>query len=447
MRLWQRFTTAKRTHQSTAGQASSGTRREGNIVKLQAFRLSFALLLVSATSVVRAADAPPSTATDAEKSYLAVRNSKDPKTQLLAERWYKLIELREWSDASGKFKASAKYVEQDEKRGTVKLRVVKGTGKDQVVTDKTVVVDKLSKECQSRVKQIAFLTDKVDEAGKAEAEKATKPKEGADAMMGPPAPQAERSAHSPRESHSRPSPKDRKVEANGDVTPKADPAGETQAPQTAAAADAASPASAAIPPLPGVTGPGADAREIVPPTAAASPSATVSRPHGNPDAVQPANLPDQAPWRTSFDAFRRNLTPTRTENGWQLNWGELEGLKQAYDQATAVATDARGRDLTSATGSLDSLGEFTWEGALTQQPDEQTDWSKALGLTLPEPFRLICQLDSERGPGNWRRFFPGDQVKFIGRFVGFEGDGGIRIAIRFPDDVLAEPPARAEARQ
>ena len=161
-------------------------------MNLQALRLSFVALLMSATSLVHAADAPSSTATDAEKSYLAVRNSKDPKTQLLAERWYKLVQLREWSDASGKFKANAKYVEQDEAKGTVTLRVVKGTGKDQVVTDKTVVVDKLNKECQSRVKQIAFLTDKVDEAGKAEAEKAAKPKEGADAMMGPTAPPPER---------------------------------------------------------------------------------------------------------------------------------------------------------------------------------------------------------------------------------------------------------------
>ena len=82
-----------------------------------------------------------------------------------------------------------------------------------------------------------------------------------------------------------------------------------------------------------------------------------------------------------------------------------------------------------------------------RQPDEQTDWSKALGLTLPEPFKLICQLDNERGPGEWRRFFPGDHVKFIGRFVGFEGDGGIQIAIRFPDDVLAKPPVRSETRR
>ena len=91
--------------------------------------------------------------------------------------------------------------------------------------------------------------------------------------------------------------------------------------------------------------------------------------------------------------------------------------------------------------------KFSWEAGLSQQPDEQIDWSKALGLTLPEPFKLICQLDNERGPGEWRRFFPGDHVKFIGRFVGFEGDGGIQIAIRFPDDVLATPPVRSETRR
>lgn len=426
---------------------SAGVDREGNFVNTQALRLSFAVLLVSATNVVRADDAPSSTATDVERSYLAARNSKDPKTQLLADRWYKLVQLREWSDASGKFQVNAKYLEQDEQRGTVKLRVVKGTGKEQVVSDKTIAVDKLSKECQSRVKQIAFLTEKVDEAGKAEAEKATKPKDGSDAMMGPPEPPPGKASRPPREPHSRPSPKDRKAGANGDETTKTGPAGDSPAPQATAAADPAALPSLGMPPIPGVNAPPAETRDAAAATTAATPAPTVKHPRGDPRSVQPANLVDQAPWRTSFDAFRANLAPTRTENGWQLNWGELTALKQAHDQATAGATDARGRDLTAATPSLDSLGQFTWEAGLSQQPDEQTDWSKALGLALPEPFKLICQLDNERGPGEWRRFFPGDHVKFIGRFVGFEGEGGIQIAIRFPDDVLATPPVRSETRR
>jgi hypothetical protein len=153
-------------------------------------------------------------------------------------------------------------------------------------------------------------------------------------------------------------------------------------------------------------------------------------------------MPDQEPWRTSFDAFRDNLKPTRTETGWQLSWGNLTALQQAYDQATTTAADARGREIPAAAISLDSLGEFAWEATLAGQPGEQIDWAKSLGLALPEPFHLVCQLDHERGPGQWQRFFPGDRVKFIGRFIGFEGEGGVRIAIRFPDDPPIALPAR-----
>jgi hypothetical protein len=101
----------------------------------------------------------------------------------------------------------------------------------------------------------------------------------------------------------------------------------------------------------------------------------------------------------------------------------------------AIANDPRAHSVPGAAPSFDYVGEVAWEVPLSQQPDENTDWSKALGLKLPEPFKIICKLDEERGPGDWHRFFPGDSVNFIGRFVGFEGEGGIQMAIRFPDSV------------
>jgi hypothetical protein len=411
-------------------------------VSTQAVRFFKVMLLMAAVGVVRAADPVP-TATDAEKSYLELRKSKDTKTQLLAERWYGLVQLREWSDTSGKFKTTAKYVEQDDKEGTVKLRVIKGSGSDQVVKDKTIAVDKLSKECQSRVKQIAFLADKVSEAEKAEAEKAAKPKDGSDAGMGAmPPPPNERDPNSPKSKPDRPGAKSKAKTTSDQAEHPA-----TEEPSAAL--------PAAMPELPVVAAASPDARaaaaaerdaSAMPPAAAPiNPSASDAR--GEQRPALPANLPDQQPWRTSFAAFAAQLKPERTESGWQLNWGELTALKKAHDDAIAMSTGPGARDLASSTPSYEALGEVSWEAALSQQPDEQIDWSKALGLNLPEPFRLICELDKECGTGDWRRFFPGDRVKLIGRFTGFEGDGGIHLAIRFPNDVPATIPDRSAGRR
>jgi hypothetical protein len=183
------------------------------------------------------------------------------------------------------------------------------------------------------------------------------------------------------------------------------------------------------------------------PSAAAPANPAASDPRGEPRPALPANLPDQQPWRTSFAAFVAQLKPERTETGWQLSWGDLTALKQAHDEAIAMATGPRGRDIAVSPPSYDALGEVTWEATLTQQPDVQTDWTKALGLNLPEPFKLTCELDNERGTGDWRRFFPSDHVKFVGRFVGFEGDGGMHLSIRFPNDAPVAIPDRSAERR
>jgi hypothetical protein len=390
-----------------------------------------------------------STATDAEKSYLALRNSKDRKTQLLAERWYGLVQQQLWSDASGKFTISAKYLEQDEKGDTVKLRVIKGSGKEQTTKDQSISVDKLSKDCQARVKQIAFLASKVEEVEKAETEKADKDKQGSDMMGGMAGPSAEArggrgegmgAANSERPERGTRSAHARSVHAANEEPP-AGAAADHPAEQSSDAA-----ATPATSPLPAVSAAIPNPQDnAVRPARAESPAAASSRPPTTPsrnDArpVQPANLPDQAAWRTSFDAFRGNLTAAHTDTGWQLSWGEMSAVQQAHDQ-TVAAGDPQSREAISLPATLDALGEVTWEATLAEQPNEHTDWSKALGLALPEPFKLITQLDGDRGAGQWGRFFPGDHVKFIGRFVGFEGDGGIKLALRFPDDAPMPVPA------
>jgi hypothetical protein len=111
--------------------------------------------------------------TDAERSYRELRKSSDAATQLLAERWYGLVRLQEWTNATGKFTTRAKYVAHDPALAWVKLRVIRGSGDQRIIKDIEVPLEKLSKLCQSRVRQIAFLAEKVAEAAAAEAQAET----------------------------------------------------------------------------------------------------------------------------------------------------------------------------------------------------------------------------------------------------------------------------------
>lgn len=121
-----------------------------------------ALLLLLALPAVpaRAAD----DTTDAERLYLETRGSEDHLTQLLGERWYALVKLQDWTDATGKFHTSAKYVEHDPDMKWVKLLAVKGSRDTRVTKEMTIPFEKLDKRCQSRVRQIDHLKSKVEAA-------------------------------------------------------------------------------------------------------------------------------------------------------------------------------------------------------------------------------------------------------------------------------------------
>lgn len=116
-----------------------------------------ALWLAVCAGVVCAAELT----TDAERTYRDLQKAKDPQSRLLAERWYNLIRRQEWDDATGRHKTIAKYVDHDPNLEWVKLRIIRGTGADRVVNDITIPLAKLSKTCQSRVRQIARLEQRV----------------------------------------------------------------------------------------------------------------------------------------------------------------------------------------------------------------------------------------------------------------------------------------------
>jgi len=107
-------------------------------------------------------------ATDAERSYRDLRKSHDTKSQLLAERWYGAVKLQQWTDATGRFKTTAKYLEHDPDLAWVKLRVIEGSGDQRIVKEVTIPLEKLSKACQSRVRRISVLSEKVAAAIEAE---------------------------------------------------------------------------------------------------------------------------------------------------------------------------------------------------------------------------------------------------------------------------------------
>lgn len=140
-----------------------------------------ALLLLGWTSNIGFAQ---ELTTDAERDWKAVRSSDDVRTKIMAERWFNAIRQQEWSDASGKFRVSAKYVDHDPNLKWVKLRTIRGTGKERQVKDVKIPLEKLSKSCQARVRTISVLAEKIAEAKEEEAKKETEEEAGAGATGG-----------------------------------------------------------------------------------------------------------------------------------------------------------------------------------------------------------------------------------------------------------------------
>src|SRR5882757_3570393 len=101
-------------------------------------------------------------ATGPENKYVELSHSKDRVIKATAERYLNLVKFQEWGGATGKTQI-AKYVSHDPDLKQVKLSVAKGTGKDRVLKEFDVEVEKLNKTCQARIKQIDILQKKLDE--------------------------------------------------------------------------------------------------------------------------------------------------------------------------------------------------------------------------------------------------------------------------------------------
>src|SRR4051812_18345645 len=98
-----------------------------------------------------AKDTPPP---GVDKFYFDLSKSPDRGIKSMADRYISMVKVQEWSDLSGNFKTVARYVKHEPNLSTVTIEIVKGRGAERTTEQKTVPVDKLSKTCQSRVRQI-----------------------------------------------------------------------------------------------------------------------------------------------------------------------------------------------------------------------------------------------------------------------------------------------------
>jgi hypothetical protein len=387
---------------------------------------AFAITLLCAASA-----AAVEMATDAERSYRELRKSTDVATQLLGDRWRGLVRLQEWTDATGKFNTRAKYVEHDPGLQWVKLRVIRGTGDERVVKDIEVPVERLNPMGQSRVRQIAFLSGKVAEALVAEREREAEndggaggdgrlaadrdPRGGLDVGE-----EAALGRGGPAEEFVRGAPQDRDSRA---FDPRAG--------RTTPLVTNSGPLPAVLPLVPSIGVSSGTASEVdgATPVERSAPEQSVSA----------ADLPDDAPWRTDYEAFRGNFSVIYERAGnHQVNWGDLQSLSALYyRERDRVAVERSGRagplPPEQIASDFASLGEFVWETTIASDP-AANDWTAALGLPpLPEPVKLQAELDEQKGAGDWQRLKVGDRAEFVGRFVRFEPNYGIVIAIRFPE--------------
>lgn len=383
--------------------------------------LVMSLVLVGASwaTVLRAQELT----TDADRSWRELRNSQDVRRKLLAERWRSVTRQQEWSDATGKFKTSAKYVEHDPELAWVKLRVISGTGTKRVVKDVQIPLEKLSKSGQARVRQIANLSEKItaaiEEEKKAEEEK----EEGA----------GSEGRELMDESRGVAGELDYGTEGMDAAEPATETRGELAQESRATEGTSEPPVTNNGPPLPPVIPrvPGAPSEAAITGQGAQPTDAT-----GNNSA-----LSGDESWRTSYDAFRANITPPNRSQP-TIGWGAIEPLAAAHDTWSRHGGSLDEAALAEVKQGLAAAGEVTWEATLVATGDESGDWTEALGLPpLPEPLTIRFILDPEQEPGPWQKLQSGEPVQFVGRFFEFPDANGITVAIRFvprPGEVVRE---------
>lgn len=390
---------------------------------------ALALALGSATT---AQESPPPAENlpPAEKTYLDLRRSTDKTTQMMAERYFNLVKLQEWSDAAGKSKIMAKYVAHDPNLTWVKLEAVRGSGATRVVKEIQIPVERLSKKCQSRVRQVDTLQKKLDELAVAEAEKegsAGQTEAGGDLADGRGAPMLDERGVDPRQAgevvadRSAPGEYDRRSVTPPPTEP-APPAGESGDDPLGFGELQAVPGSEAL----GLSAP---------------PSAGAAQRSGE------RAVPEERPqWATNYDAFYANFAVAPDERGEvQIDWGELQELRTMSDAvAAATSRDGEGDSLRQRVAEgAKRLGEVHWQVPFMGLDSlESGEGELRLRLPpLPEPLTIRFLLDQRESIRRWAELQPAQTLQVVGQFDMVKP---LEIIVRVR---LAEPPVGQPAEE
>jgi hypothetical protein len=376
-----------------------------------------------------------------EATYADLRRSEDRTTQRFADRYYKLISLQEWSNEKGTSKVMAKYVAHDPDLKWVKLATVKGSGANRIVKEVTVDVAKLSRTCQSRVRQISVLQLKLDELAAAEKERDSTDATGAarDGEYGERG-QEEMAGGRGRYGYdpaSEETPADAATNEPGEV---------------AAEAAAAEPPTGADDPDPLGFGELANEPPLAMPAGFGAAPGLGEMPLGDGrynQAIAPAGGPvDKTKWATDFAAFHANFSSTMDERGVPtIDWGELGELRALNEAAEANAVNASSaRYRQNDGGAAERLGEVRWQLEYQAVLDSRAGGQEIQFRVpeLPSPLQIQFLADEQDSSPRWADLPPGTAVSVIGRLAILE-PFKITVRVRMDENPgpTATPPARA----
>ena len=350
--------------------------------------------------------------TGPESKYVEMSHSKDRVLKATAERYLNLVKFQEWGGASGKTQM-AKYVSHDPDLKQVKLSVAKGTGKDRVVKEFDVEVDKLNKTCQARVKQIDVLQKRLDELSATVAAQG----DGTVRPGGPAGPGAamarERTAH----------PRNEQGPESASAGPGAPPAGPGAPPQQGAAPTQADPSAsepdplgfAELPPVspPAAAPPTGPGQEAPMPPAAGSPAPA---PGPGPGPSKAGSSVDRKPWRTNLTAFAANIKAGTDPSGKPLvDWGELRELREMNDILVAQQSPeppARSPEAESPAAISERLGDMHWQ--IVVDKVEQAPGGLVVPsfhpVDVPKPIEIRFALDDSEDLQKWGKLPPGATI-------------------------------------
>ncbi len=355
--------------------------------------------------------------TEPERLAEQLSESSEQKQRALGKRWESLIRRRQWTSASGKHKTFAKYVDHAPDLSWVKLLVLVKSGEEQTEKEIQVPLEKLDKKGRAVLDRIALRRKEVEKAlaisestsggGRRRAESDSRREEE---------PQRGRGSRGGRESQ-------REEEPQREDEPQRE-----EEPQ----------------------------REDEPRRRDDSQREEESIPDLN-----TPSLPDDAPWRNSYEDFIGNLSATKIDPEgdehdmatWQIDWGELQAIRRRWEALSSGPQEDQEqvpRETASGTGRMSEeaspqVGEVVWEGVLKNYFDAGGEIVFEFP-DAPKPFDVTFFLEKEN-PGNWQRFEPGDKTRFIGRFQAYGIETPtIILHIRFPDEQPSNRPSRGRGR-